>query len=308
MQETYVKSFDNTDIFVTLWDDVSSPVGVIMIAHGVSEYARRYDGFAKYLNSRGYIVFCDDHRAHGRTEKKEELGRHSGDVFSKTVKDLVFFREMLKEKYGLPVFLIGHSYGSFLAQAFAQEGTDIKAIALLGSGKMNGLAKLGKILTAPLKLIAPNWRPKAVNILTDKLFSFKGDSGRSQWLTRDKDNRRQFIDDEYCGCDLSINFDYAMMSGVARVCSKKSLAKLNPATSIGIFSGSDDPIGAKGRGVKKLEEMYKRQGVPVECRIYEGMRHEIHNEIGKEAPMKDVADFFDRFIIYAQPSLADLGV
>ena len=94
------------------------------------------------FNEHGYIVFADDHRAHGNTETDENRGRHPGDIEKKTVKDLVFFYNWLKDRYHLPQVLMGHSYGSFLAQDFLQQGTDVKAVALCGTADMDGAQAL----------------------------------------------------------------------------------------------------------------------------------------------------------------------
>lgn len=39
MKEFKLKSFDNTEIYCRLWDDVENPKGVIQLVHGMSEYA-----------------------------------------------------------------------------------------------------------------------------------------------------------------------------------------------------------------------------------------------------------------------------
>lgn len=131
MQQLDIRSFDSTPIHCYLWDDVENPKGVVQISHGMCEYAGRYHETAQMFNEHGYIVFADDHRAHGNTETDENRGRHPGDIEKKTVKDLVFFYNWLKDRYHLPQVLMGHSYGSFLAQDFLQQGTDVKAVAAL---------------------------------------------------------------------------------------------------------------------------------------------------------------------------------
>lgn len=306
MREFGLKSFDGTDIFVTLWDDVSSPKAVLQISHGMSEYAGRYDRFARYMNSRGYIVFADDHRAHGRTETGEERGRHKGNIFDDTLKDLIFFREWLKEEYGLPVFFLGHSYGSFLGQAFAQAGTDVKAIALLGTAYMKGLSKLTTILIAPLWLVARNWRPKIVNKIADSFFKYEGDSGKCQWITSVKANREEYISNPLTGTHMSLNFDFCAMNGTSKLYSKKAISKLNPTASIGIFCGAEDPVGGFCKSVIKLHKMYTDNGIKSEIKLYEGARHEILNDKCYEEASRDIADFFDKFIIYSQTSIDDL--
>lgn len=305
MKEFKLKSFDNTEIFVTLWDDVNDAKGVIQLVHGMSEYAGNYDEFAKYLNSRGYIVFGDDHRAHGRTETDENRGRHKGNIFKKTLRDEVFFRNWLKEHYDLPVFLLGHSYGSFISQAFAQESTDVKAIALLGSGYMRHLFNLAKIFLAPVWLVARNWRPRISDYMRDNLFKYKGDSGKMQWANSVKERREKMMQGQYNGATMSVNFDFCMVNETSKLYSRKALSKLNPATAIGIFSGDSDPVGEYGKGVKKLCKMYKENGVNCELHLYEGVRHEVCFDHCSQQVWQDIADFFDKFIIYEQTTIDD---
>ncbi len=306
MQQFKMPSYDGYEVFVTVWDDVSMPKGVIQICHGMSEYAGRYDLLAKYLNTKGYICFADDHRAHGRTESEKDRGKHPGNIFEKTLKDELFFREWLKKEYSLPVFFLGHSYGSFIGQAFAQCDTGCKAIGLIGTGYCNPLFKVGAIATAPVKLIAGNWRPKFVNKTSDILFRYKGDHGPSQWLTRDIEWRKGYIEDPYCRTNMSVNFCYRLLNETSKLYSKKAAAKLSPTTSIAMFCGTGDPIGGYGKKVEKLNAFYRKNGVPTELHLYKDGRHEIHGEINRAEVWKDISDFFDKFIIYDQTSIDDL--
>ncbi len=302
MKTFYLSGYDGYNIFCSLWDDVDTPRGVVQLLHGMSEYAGHYDEFARYLNSRGYIVFADDHRAHGRTESDKNRGRHKGDIFAKTLKDELQFREWLRQRYDLPIFLAGHSYGSFLAQAFAQAGTDVKAIALLGTGYIKGaLPKVGTVVLAPVQLFARNWRPTFLSGAKDK--HFPDEEGESLWLNSIPQRRKQILEDRYCHVPMSVNFDYSMIKHIAKLYSKKALSKLNPATAIGIFSGSQDKLGGFGEGVKLLNEMYRSVGVNSELHLYEGSRHEVIYDISGAQAQSDIADFFDRFIIFHQTSI-----
>jgi len=292
MRQFKLKSFDETEIFVTIWDDVAAPCGVVQLLHGMSEYAGRYDAFARYMNSRGYIVFADDHRAHGRTETDENRGRHKGNVFQKTLKDELFFREWLKKEYDLPVFVLGHSYGSFLAQAIAEAGTDVKAIALTGSGYMRGLFSLGTVLVAPIQLVARNWRPNLGKNI--------------DWVNSIPERLQAIKDDKYANSPMSVNFSYSMLKGTAKLYSRKALSKLNPMTSIAIFSGAEDRIGQNGRSVRKLHKVYCSYGINCELHLYEGARHDIIYDHCSEKVQCEIADFFDKFIIYEQTSIDDL--
>ena len=306
MLNFWLESFDGANIFITLWDEVDSPKGVIQLLHGMGEYAGRYDELARYFNSRGYIVFADDHRAHGRTETDRNRGRHKGDIFNKTLRDELFFRDWLKQKYPLPVFLLGHNYGSFLAQAFAQAGSDVKAIALLGSGHMQKSFTLGKIGVAPIWLFARNWRPRIMDKASANKYQYEGDSGKSQWLNSLPERRAEFDDDKYVHCTMSVNFSYSMMRATSKLYSKKALARLDPGTAIGIFSGSDDPIGGYGKGVQILYDMYRSVGIDSELHIYQGSRHEVAFDKDAEQVRDDIAAFFDKFVMYHQTTIDEL--
>lgn len=292
MQQFKLKSYDGTEIFVTLWDDVKAPCGVVQIIHGMSEYAGRYAEFAQYLNSRGYIVFADDHRAHGRTEAPKNRGRHKGNIFKKTLKDELFFREWLKQKYNLPVFIYGHSYGSFIAQAIAEAGTDVKAIALAGTGHLKHLFGLGAVVLAPIALVASRWRPKV--------------NGNIDWVNSLPQRRQEMEADELAHISMSIGFIHSLSREGARLYHKRNLQKLTPATSIALFCGKDDPIGQKGKGVDKLYNMYRAYGVPCEVNLYDGARHDIAYECCAGQVQSDVADFFDKFIIYEQATIDEI--
>ena len=109
---------DGKAISLKIWDEASEPRMVLQLVHGMAEHVSRYNDFAEYLNSCGIIVAGDDHRAHGDTDP-DALGlAGEGDLFHKTVEDEKGITALLKERYGLPVVIMGHSYGSFLTQRY----------------------------------------------------------------------------------------------------------------------------------------------------------------------------------------------
>ena len=306
MGQFKLKSHDGYEIFVTLWDKVSSPKAVIQICHGLGEYAGMYDDLAEYLNGCGYICFASDNRGCGRTETDKNRGRHHGNVFQKILKDQLFFRDWLIEKYSLPVFFYGHSYGSYIGQAFAQCDTDCRAIALSGSNYCNPAFILGAIATAPIALVAGNWRPKFIMNIFDKLYRYKDDTEPCAWLSRDPMWRKKHAEDPLSQTSMSVAYSYNMFKEVSKLYSKKSASMLSPATAMGLFSGDKDPLGGNGKGVLKLEKLYKSYGVPVETHLYPDGRHEMHGEINREEMWKDLSNFFDKYIIYSQTTIEDL--
>ena len=68
MEKTNFNGRDGKTLSLCVWDTVDNPVGIVQIVHGMAEHVSRYDEMARYLNSRGFIVAGDDHRAHGETD------------------------------------------------------------------------------------------------------------------------------------------------------------------------------------------------------------------------------------------------
>ncbi len=300
MKKDIIKSFDGREIAVCLWDAAAAPKGVIQVFHGMAEYSDRYDGFARAANNAGYIVFADDHRGHGRTSGTELLGKNGGsrDLFFETLSDELFFSDMLVKKYGLPLFVFGHSYGSFLAQAYIQRPNPAAAAVICGSADMKGIlagaalliARLGKLFKgadAPARLI--------------ELINFGGyqkrlekDGEPGYWLTRDTDACEKYYADPYCGKPFSNGFYVSFFKGLSGLYTKKGLMAIKKDLPVHITSGNKDAVGGYGKSTKKLYLRYQKLGLNVSLKLYPGCRHEIINELNKEEVYANILSFYER--------------
>lgn len=300
----YVKfeSFDKTIIQCYLWDEARNPKAVVQIVHGMAEHARRYDDFAQFLNKNGYIVFADDHRAHGNTEKETSLGYHAGDIFNDSVKDEIAITKYLKETYSLPVVIVGHSYGSFLTQNYIQKNSNEIAGAILsGSAYMKGaLVSLGLFVANLNGLVAKkNKKSELLNKLSFGAYNkpFKKDGTEFAWLSRDKEQVKKYIFDNQCGYVMSVGFYKSFFKGLKGTYSDEGLNAIRKDLPIAIYSGSQDPVGNSGKLVKKLFEMYKGLNIEkVDMKIYENARHEILNETNNKEVYADFLKSIDGFI------------
>ena len=295
MRQFSINSFDGTPVFVRVWDDVKQPKGIVQIAHGMCEHSGRYDEFATYLQNNGYIVFADDHRCYGRTETIEEIGYHRGEIFEDTLSDLIFLNKYFSEYYGLPVLLFGHSYGSFLSQAFMERGPEVKGVILAGTAFMGaGLPWLGSNLA---RLLPKKWKPAFFLKISELMFngSYKPERGPSLWTTSDPERRKAYLADPLCNIPPSINFYYNMMKGLVTVARKKNLNGIKVDTPVAIFSGRDDPIGGvKSSKAKALYKLLRKRGVKrVRLFIYEKARHELINEKHRTTYMKHILQFIN---------------
>ena len=291
VQTFYFDSFDGKKIFVREWAPVGHPIGIVQIFHGMAEHGGRYDDLGKYLSDKGYLVFADDHRAHGNTDKNN-LGYCDGDIWNDTLVDLQALNAHYRKKYSnVKYVILGHSYGSFLLQRYMQIANDdlFDGVILSGSAQMQGpQVSMGK-------LIATMGEPSAPCNVAKKL-SF--DAYNKKFKTGDfissiPEESARYAQDSDCGFVCSNNFYKCFFGGLQGLYSKKNLAKIDILKPILLMSGDKDPVGDFGRSVSKLYETYKKRGVlNLYFRLFVNNRHEVFNDVSSAEAKKLVCDFF----------------
>ncbi|MDO9398142.1 MAG: alpha/beta fold hydrolase, partial [Herbiconiux sp.] len=102
---------------------VERPKAVVQISHGVGEHGARYAPLAEDLNNAGYSVYAADQRGHGETWRKAHGGDRArmGDLgpggLRATVDDIRQLGLVIaREHPDVPLVLLGHSWGSLMAQ------------------------------------------------------------------------------------------------------------------------------------------------------------------------------------------------
>ncbi|MGF1595814.1 MAG: alpha/beta fold hydrolase [Acidimicrobiales bacterium] len=157
-ESSFTSSADGTEIATSAWIDTEGePRGVVQIAHGLAEHAARYDRFARALLGAGFLVFATDHRGHGRTAG-DRLGDFGAAGFGGLVADVADYgRRVAGEHPDLPLFLFGHSMGSFAAQTVVVDDADHYAgVVLSGSTALDVLGANLAEAEGPVGLTAFN--------------------------------------------------------------------------------------------------------------------------------------------------------
>jgi len=298
MKEIAFKSYDGKQLACFLWDDVEHPKGVIQLVHGLTSHTMRYDDFAAALNAGGYIVFGDDHRMNGKTAGLENLGKAGPDNFNENVRDEIEITKMLREKYGLPVQLFAHSYGSFLGQRYIElAGELIDGVILSGSAYMGGpMLFWGKVLTGFQRAFFGSCRPGKMfykMTFTSNDRYFPDDGIQNAWLNRDPEKVKLYNADPYCDFIMSHGFFYALMRGLDDAYKKKNLAQIRKDLPIALMSGEKDAVGGMGVKVRALHEVYRSLGLNVQMKIYPDVRHELTGDYDEQAHIADMLVFFD---------------
>ena len=294
---TFSSSDGVHDVSAVWWRPEGTPRGVVQLVHGISEHMGRYDHFARFLAKQGFAVVGHDHLGHGGTAKDaSEYGWFGErDGWKYVVKDVRILRERLGAEYpGVPYFLMGHSMGSFVVRGYLifWPGTVDGAI-LSGTGQETPLnVAAGRILSSlVVRFSGPRAHSKLLNTLSVGAYNrqFKPNRTGADWISRD-----QAVVDAYCADPLcrflpTASMFHDMMVGLQLLAKKENLQKMDPDTPVYFFAGDKDPVGASGKGVRKVAGWFRDAGVKdVTVKLYPEGRHEMLNEINKDQVYQDV--------------------
>ncbi len=280
MFSSFRSTADGTEIFTYAWADVAGqPVGVVQIAHGLAEHGERYARFAKALNAAGFLVYAVDHRGHGRSAQGR-LGDFGTAGFDGLIADVAQFGVALRARHGgLPLFLFGHSMGSFAAQAaLLDHASTWSGVVLSGSAALDALA--AGMAEAPAD--APSGL-QAFNA------GFEHRTGY-EWLSRDEAEVDAYVADPWCGWEVPDEVIPSLFAPAPRLADPALLAGIPRDLPILIASGDADPLAAGGESVRLLGQRYRDAGIAdVTVTLYPAARHEILNETNRDSITADIA-------------------
>ncbi|MBW4934646.1 alpha/beta fold hydrolase [Marinobacter sp. F4206] len=259
------------------------PSSVLVIAHGMAEHAGRYTEFAHWLCARQVAVVTYDHRGHGPNCPKSRLGHYSDDNgWEKVTDDL--YRVLLHTRDhfpGLPLALLGHSMGSFIAQNCAQQhGDALDALILSATNRIHRSQLLASsMLIGGIRTVygARHLSPTIARMTFAKFNrQFRPNRTDSDWLSRDANQVDAYVADPFCGFECSAGLWYDFIRGMLAI----SPAKWRKDLPVHLFAGTDDPVGEMGKGITRHFQAIRNAGVHrVTLRLFDRGRHEMLNEI-----------------------------
>ena len=284
---------DGAQIHVYRWLPDDAPRAVFQIAHGLAEHAARYGRLAQALTAHGFAVYAGDHRGHGQTAVAGDHGFFAAsDGWRRCVGDLwTLNRRIAANHPGLPIILLGHSMGSFMAQDFVADHSDaIAGLVLSGSnGPPPAIAGVGRMI-ARIERLRQGARGKSA-LLQAMMFGefnkpFKPARTAFDWLSRDPKEVDAYVADPLCGFEFSNQLAVDLLDAIGGLLKPERLARIRRDLPIYIFSGSDDPVGAN---LPALAEAYRKAGLTkVEMRVHPGARHETLNETNRDEVTADL--------------------
>ena len=294
---TYKSRDRETMIHAIRWIPEGEPVAILQIIHGMQEYVDRFDEFANFLAEKGILVIGNDHLGHGKS-----VGKHGtygyfckDDPATVLVRDAHRLKKMTQEDFpGIPCFILGHSFGSFIAREYiTRYGTGIKGAiiqgtAFLSNGTVKSMAGLVNFLTF---FMGEKSRSTMVNNMAFKGYLRRISNPRTKfdWLSHNEASIDKYIADPACNFVFTLNGFRTMAELLKRVQDVSKMEDIPKDLPILITGGKEDPVGSYGEALQRLYTIYKNelQIKNVELKIYDGMRHELQQETGREVVFED---------------------
>lgn len=271
-----------------------------MLSHGMCEYIQRYREFAEFLCRNG-IAFCgSDHVGHGNSVSEPDMLGYFGESggFMCMAKDLHRMKLIMEKKLpDIPHFLMGHSMGSFIARIYLSRFSDnwSGAVIMGTAGGVTGSAPLRSLLEVLCRSKSSKFRPEFSNRLAFGVFNLRTPEHRTHndWLSRWEENVDRYNADPLCTFTFTVAGFKDLLN--ALMCANSRSVIENTPTDLPILflSGSMDPVGDYGAGVRAACMKYLEHGCDVRIKIYPGARHELIFEINRDEVMRDILHFIN---------------
>ncbi|MBL8575816.1 MAG: alpha/beta hydrolase [Mesorhizobium sp.] len=276
------------------------PRGVVQINHGLAEHAARYSRFADFLAGKGFHTYAHDHRGHGLTTAPDApLGRFgTPDAGDKVIADVRAIHDLIHTNHpDLPVIVFGHSMGGLIATNYLLRHPDgVDAAAIWNANFSAGL--LGRVAQAILAWekfrLGSDVPSRLLPRLTFQAWGNQvpGHSTPFDWLSRDAEEVRKYIDDPLCGWDASVSLWQDLFGFVFRGADDRNFGDVPRDLPINLVGGAGDPATDGGKAVTELADRLRRMGFSnLVSTVYAETRHESLNEINRDRVMDDFMEW-----------------
>ena len=270
---------------------------VVQIVHGIAEFAARYDEFARYLNSLGFLVVAEDHMGHGGSLDNGGTRGYFDGGWNAAVADTVQLLQDTRKQYpNVPCILFGHSMGSFMARTILCDypDLDLAAAVICGTGWMPpAVIKVGVGTAKLICRITDERKPnEQLNSIIFGGYNKRVEHPRtaSDWLSRDNAIVDAYVAHPLCGFTASAGLLRDMIGGMAYVQKNENLARMDKKLPVLFLAGGDDPVGGYGEGVRAAAKAFSDSGMErVDVKIYPLCRHEVLNEINRQEVFEETA-------------------
>ena len=277
-KSTLYASFDGMKLSGYLWEPKENPKAIINLVHGIGEYSERYDNWAMRFTEKGFLVHAIDYRGHGKSDGR----RGHINEFDDFLKDIdVLVSESKKLYPNLPQFIYGQSLGGNIAANYVLK-------------RENSFK--GAILSSPWFRLA--FDPSALILVLTKVMNkvfpkFTQNSNLEvRALSHDKKVVDKYISDPMIHEKVSARLFFECVNAGIWVLRNPDKVKL----PILIQHGNEDKITSY-KASKEFAEKAQKLEKDVTYKEWNGMYHELHNEIEKDNVFEFVYDWLEKKLL-----------
>ena len=304
----WLDASDRSRLFVNLWLPNAPLKAVILLAHGMAEHSARYARLAEAFCAEGYGVYALDQRGHGKTADHGTLGHFADDDgWCKVVGDLASLNQFLGQRHpGVPIVLLGHSMGSYIAQAYLLHhsaslhgailsGSNFQPVALYRAARQ--IARFEKLRQGA------KGRSALIEWLSFGSFNNKFKPARTafDWLSRDPTEVDKYATDPLCGFRCTNQLWIDLLGGLQQISKASNLAQIDPGLPLLVIGGECDPV-SEGKRLNDLANALREAGSQsLQLTVYPQARHELFNDINRDEVTTDVLAWINQALSNPRP-------
>ena len=294
------KNTIHAELFIPSDDNINC---VVQISHGMMDYIGRYALMADVLCANGIALAGNDHLGHGDSvSTPEDYGFFaSKGGYDFVIDDVKRMNDLIrKEIPDVPVILLGHSMGSFIARLYALGYEDsIDGLIIHGTAGPNPATGAGLLLVKLLRAIkGERHRSKFVCSMADGGYNkgFDSAEGSGAWLTRDPSMVADRIGNPKNDFIFTLAGYEDLFHFLGNCNDPDWFCQFPKKLPTLVVSGENDPVGGFGKGVRYVYENLKKYGADVTLKLYPDARHELFNETNRNEVFADLIKWIERVI------------
>lgn len=298
---------DGLPLHINHWYGEEAPRAAVMLAHGMAEHSLRYARLGEALVACGIALYALDQRGHGRTAERGTLGHFADeDGWSKVVDDLSTLNHHIRQQHPhTPIFLLGHSMGSYIGMAYLMgHSCSLQGAILSGSNYQPVALYKGARLIAGFERwrLGAKGRSKLIDFLSFGSFNkaFKPNRTAFDWLSRDPAEVDKYVTDPLCGFVCTTQLWCDLLEGLQHITKVANLTQIDADLPLLVIGGSRDPV-SDGKRLEGLAAALRTAGVrDVQLKIYPEARHELLNESNRDEVTAHLIDWLQQALSHGR--------
>ena len=307
-----INACDGTPLQVNHWYGDQPPRAVVMLSHGMAEHGLRYARLAESLVAAGFDLYALDQRGHGQSAAQGTLGHYADEGgWDKVVGDLASLNHHIRQRYPqAPIFLFGHSMGSYIGMAYLLgHSCSLQGAVLSGSNYQPVMLYKAARLIAGFERwrLGPKGRSKVIDFLSFGSFNkaFKPNRTAFDWLSRDPAEVDKYVTDPLCGFVCTTQLWCDLLDGLQYITPTANLAQIDADLPLLVIGGSRDPV-SDGKRLGDLAGALREAGVrDVQLKIYPEARHELLNESNRDEVTAHLIDWLQQALSHGRSPIKE---